>query len=121
MYIKELNNEVVTTIKVYYDDFFNFYQNKQKLGFVKLLKECTGMGLKESKENADKIFDGSIEDFKRNFNIQRQRKEKLEFLKKKLFAEEIINIFKEKSYDDILEKLSELDSYILEEILDRLL
>jgi hypothetical protein len=69
--------------KIEIDEYLN---NSQKLGAVKLLKELTGGGLKETKEVIDLYTAGKLPP-----SIKEERQKKLERLAKKPLADSITN------------------------------
>ena len=111
---------VVKAIKANYDEYFAFITNS-KLLFVKKLKEDTGLGLKEAKYNADIIFRGGKDQFRRNFHLKEQRKMKLEQLKVKLFTRELVTLIKSKDEEELVDIFSTMKPKLLEKILKKLL
>ena len=110
---------VISAIREHYDEFLECMPDS-KLLFVKLLKKYTGLGLKDSKDNVDIIFNSfAIHNFKSIFGVKEQRKGKLEKLKIKLFAKELVEILKDKNDDELVECLSKLTLNSLEEILEK--
>lgn len=118
IYSKKLT---LDSIRAHYDEYRVFMFNDTKLPFVKLVKEHTGLGLREAKDNTDIIFDGGITKFDNFFHIKHLRNMKLEKLKVRLFSKELFEIMKSKDEDDFVESLSKLDPSTLEMILSVLI
>lgn len=67
-------------------EFDEYNKNSQKLAAVKLFKDLTGYGLKDSKSVMDLYFAGKLKP-----NIREERQKKLERLAKKPLADSITN------------------------------
>jgi len=118
----EIDDSVADVFRINYREYIKFMKEPyRKLAFLKQLKEDTGLGLKEAKENTDIIFAGGIEMFKNTFAIKEQRRLKLYALKKRLLTNELVEILKDSSVDKLDIVFSELDIKIIEEILDNFL
>lgn len=111
---------VSLVIKEHYDEFLTLMgpPAPSKLAFLKLLKDYSGLGLKDAKINSDVIFAGGIEKFKNSFGLKEIRKNKLEQLKVRLFTRELAEIIQNKSEDELVEILSKLQPTLLEVLLE---
>lgn len=106
----EIEPFVRKAIEDNFADFFDFRQSNAKLGFIKLLKDKTQLGLKEAKEQTDIIFTSDISRFEREFSIRNNRREKLKNIKKTLFAEKLVSIIKEKSDEELYNSLMTIET-----------
>lgn len=98
-------------------EFEEYFNNTQKLQFVKRLKELTGGGLRECKDIADLYWDGKI------FNsIKEDRRLKLEQLAKAPLISELTEKIKKFNDDQLysflmkftIDELLTMDEYISE-------
>lgn len=98
-------------------EFEEYFNNTQKLQFVKRLKELTGGGLKECKDIADLYWEGKI------FNTLREdRRLKLEQLAKTPLTNELVNKIENLNKDELysflmkftIDELLTMDEYISE-------
>ncbi len=113
---------VADAIRLHYDEYLIMLENKpSKLAFVKRLNEHTGLGLKDSKFNADIIFSGSVILFKNEFSLKLHRRRKLDALKKNLLSRELVDMIKKYDSDKLYDIFTKLDIEILEQILGELL
>jgi len=113
-----INDVVANAIRQNYERYFNMITDQTKLVFVKQIKEDTGLDLKEAKTNTDIIFGGGVEMFKKIFGIKEQRRQKLDELKKKLLTNELVEMIKSSSPEKLEETFSEMDIYIIEDVLN---
>ena len=113
-----INDVVTNAIRQNYERYFNMITDQTKLGFVKQIKEDTGLGLKEAKTNTDIIFGGGVEMFKKIFGIKEQRRQKLDELKKRLLTNELVEMIKSSSPEKLEETFSEMNIYIIEDVLN---
>lgn len=114
----KIDDLVVDAIKRSYDEYLSMMVAPLKLAFVKKLKEDTGLCLKESKHNADIIFDGAVFLFKKTFALKEQRRQKLDALTKKLLVDELSNYVEKSNPGKINKVFSSLDINVIEEVLD---
>jgi len=113
-----INDVVTNAIRQNYERYFNMITDQTKLGFVKQIKEDTGLGLKEAKTNTDIIFGGGVEMFKKIFGIKEQRRQKLDELKKRLLTNELVEMIKSSTPEKLEETFSEMNIYIIEDVLN---
>ena len=113
-----INDVVANAIRQNYERYFNMITDQTKLVFVKQIKEDTGLDLKEAKTNTDIIFGGGVEMFKKIFGIKEQRRQKLDELKKRLLTNELVEMIKSSSPEKLEETFSEMDIYIIEDVLN---
>jgi hypothetical protein len=118
---KHEHDLTVRTFKDNYVEFHEYLLSREKLAFVKRLKELTGLGLKEAKDNTDKIFYDGTQAFTDRFHIIEERKNKLNQLKSRIFSKELYEMLKTMSEDEFVDALSKLDHQILEELLEVML
>ena len=117
-----IDDGVAKAIRENYNLYFEMIEvDQSKLRFVKQLKEHTGLGLKEAKENADIIFAGGINLFKGTFGLKYQRRQKLDALKKILLTNELVEMIKNASLEELEEVFSGLDIDTIEDVLNRFL
>lgn len=121
MSFRMLNSDVYEAIEKHYDEYEVHLKDNSKLRFVKLIKEHTGVSLKEAKENVDKIFEMSLKNFKDNFSVKSRRKEKLLKLKSQMFSTKIVEVIKDKDKKELEDSFKKMDCSILEEILENII
>lgn len=119
--------EVKKIIEDNFTEFKEFRVNNQKLGFLKLLKEFTGLGLGELKLIVDEIwvldFNSSTSiphncpNFENIYSLVSLRREKLEIIKRKILIQECIKTIRNKKDDELVPILTNLTSEDLERIL----
>ncbi len=116
-----IDDSVVKSIDENYDIYLDLWESKSKLMFVKTIKDYTGLGLKEAKNNTDVIFDGGIELFKNSFGLKKRRREKLIALKTTLLTTELVKMIVDAPPEKLEDVFSDLGINIVEDILNKLL
>jgi len=96
-------DKCMNIIKNHRDIFKEHQNNCTKLQTVKLLKELSGIGLKECKQMCDLYWDGRLPNF-----LIADRKEKLERLAKIPLVKELIFKIKNIESDELISILSKL-------------
>lgn len=118
--------EVKSAIKNNYEEFLSLRKGEStRLAFIKLLKEYSGLGLKEAKDQADEIWSWdnvtlpaiSVPRFEREFSIRDSRREKLEQLKKNLLVKEMASIILKKSEEELITDMMDMTSEEMENFL----
>jgi len=118
---EHIDDIVANSIRKSFFEYYNDFTENRKLSFVKRIKDDTGLGLKDSKNNADIIFGGGIKLFENTFSIKQQRKTKLDDLKRKLLLNELVRNLKLSNEDMLYDILSILDIDNVESLLNKYL
>jgi len=121
-YFVDLDDSVVKALRLNYNEYLDMMKPPvTRLRFVKQLKEDSGLGLKEAKDNSDIIFNAGIEEFRNTFGIKQQRRKKLDALKKRLLINELVEYIEKSNTDKIEEVFSDMNVEVVEEILNNFL
>lgn len=116
-----IDESVAKNISENYELYLGMYESGSKLVFVKTIKEHNGLGLRESKDNADVIFGGGVQMFKNTFGLKEQRRRKLAELKTKLLVSELVVMISDSSVEKLESVFYDLDINVIEDILANLL